>query len=202
MRRGSPEAGQWCSSLGKDGFVRTWSLKLAGAAGASCSGALFCVSIRQAFPEFFGLWGQRRGQDQAMFSGLLRGGGDRGRAVLQAQQQGLQGSGGAGLHRGPVWAFDPGPESISPSCPVIEQCHHAARQPGVLIGVSPRPVPLQGLGILSPRHTSGLHVLTVASVPSRSLFTPVGSSLSPLGFFLPCLCAQAGPQGLCTMMWS
>jgi len=192
MRRGSPEAGQWCSSLGKDGFVRTWSLKLAGAAGASCSGALFCVSIRQAFPEFFGLWGQRRGQDQAMFSGLLRGGGDRGRAVLQAQQQGLQGSGGAGLHT----------ESISPSCPVIEQCHHAARQPGVLIGVSPRPVPLQGLGILSPRHTSGLHVLTVASVPSRSLFTPVGSSLSPLGFFLPCLCAQAGPQGLCTMMWS
>ena len=75
MRRGSPEAGQWCSSLGEDGFLRTWSLKLAGAAGASCSGALFCVSIKQAFPELFGLWGQRRGQDQAMFSGLLRGGG-------------------------------------------------------------------------------------------------------------------------------
>ena len=162
-------------------------------------GALFCVSIKQAFPELFGLWGQRRGQ--AIFLGLLRGGGGRGRAVLQAQLC-LQGPDGAGLHRGPLWAFDPGPQSVCPSCPVIEQCHHAARWPEVIIGISPRPVPPPGLGISSPRHTSGLHVLTVAFIPSRSLFTPVGSSSSLLCFFLPCLCAQAGPQGLCTMIWS
>lgn len=43
---------------------------------------------------------------------------------------------------------------------------HAAQVAGSHHWCLPTSVPPQGLGILSPRHTSGLHVLTVAFIPS------------------------------------
>lgn len=184
-----PEAGQWCSSLGKDRHVRTWSLKIAGAAGASCSGVLFCVSIRQAFPElFFGLRGQKRGQDQAMFSGLLRWGGGRGCVVLQTRLC-LQGPDVAGLHRGPLWAFDPGPESVCPSRPM--SLSSVIMWPGVLIGVSPCPFPPQGLGILSSRHTSDLRGLCPVQVTVYSQWVLL---CLPSASFCPVFVRRLGPR--------
>lgn len=186
-RRGSPEAGQWCSSLGKDRHFGTWSLKLAGAAGASCSGALFCVSIKQGFPElFFGLQGQKRGQDQAMFLGLLRWGGGRGCVVLQARLC-LQGPDVAGLHRGPLWAFDPGPESVCPSRPM--SLSSVVMQPGGRESslVSPH---VQFLPRVLAFYLQNTPRTSMASVLSRSLFTPSGFFfVSPLLLSALSLCA-------------